>query len=247
MLNLTNQYKKPTNLFGTQNAKTSKGEKLGYTTYILYMSPEKQNSLGKNICPKATVGCKAACLFTAGRGKFSNVMKGRLNKTEYFLQDRVAFMEQVAQEIAKGVKKHGTSAMCVRLNGTSDIPYENIPVGGFKNIMSMFPDVQFYDYTKIFTRLTKQIPTNYHLTFSRAETKQNQEEAQRAIELGYNVAAVFKINNESELPKTYMNAKVINGDEHDLTFLHGNGVVVGLKAKGDAKKDTTGFVIMGCS
>jgi hypothetical protein len=247
MFDLGYKYKKPTNLFGTQNAKTQKGEKLGYTTYILYMSPEKQNSLGKNICPKATAGCKAACLFTAGRGKFSNVMKGRLNKTEYFLQDRKNFMEQVAQEIAKGVKKHGANAMCVRLNGTSDIPYENIPVGGFENIMAMFPDVQFYDYTKVFSRLTKVIPSNYHLTFSRAETKQNQDEAKKAIDLGFNVAAVFKAKDETELPETYMNAKVINGDEHDLTFLHGNGVIVGLKAKGEAKKDETGFVIKGCN
>ena len=247
MFNLGHTYKKPTNLFGTQNAKTKKGEKLGYTTYILYMSPEKQNSLGKNICPKATAGCKASCLFTAGRGKFNNVMKGRLNKTEYFLQDRANFMEQVASEISKGIKKHGASAMCVRLNGTSDIPYENIPVGGFENIMAMFPDVQFYDYTKIFSRLTKQLPSNYHLTFSRAETKQNQDEAQKAIDLGYNVAAVFKVKDETELPETYMNAMVINGDEHDLTFLHGNGVIIGLKEKGEAKKDETGFVIKGCN
>lgn len=247
MFNLGHTYKQPTKLFGTQNAKTQKGEKLGYTTYILYMSPEKQNSMGKNICPKATAGCKAACLFTAGRGKFNNVMKGRLNKTEYFLQNRTAFMEQVAKEISSGIKKHGAGAMCVRLNGTSDIPYENIPVGGFKNIMAMFPDVQFYDYTKIFSRLTKELPSNYHLTFSRAETKQNQDEAQQAIDLGFNVAAVFKVKDETELPETYMNAKVINGDEHDLTFLHGTGVIVGLKAKGEAKKDTTGFVIGGCN
>lgn len=247
MFQLGHTYKKPTTLFGTQNAKTKKGEKLGYTTYILYMSPEKQNSMGKNICPKATAGCKAACLFTAGRGKFSNVIKGRLNKTEYFLRDRQSFMEQVVSEITKGIKKHGADKMCVRLNGTSDIPYENIPVGDFKNIMEMFPNVQFYDYTKQFTRLTKQLPANYHLTFSRAETEANQREAQQAIDLGFNVAAVFKVKDETELPETFMNAKVINGDEHDLTFLHGSGIIVGLKAKGEAKKDTTGFVIGGCN
>lgn len=247
MFQLGHTYKKPTTLFGTQNAKTKKGEKLGYTTYILYMSPEKQNSMGKNICPKATAGCKAACLFTAGRGKFSNVIKGRLNKTEYFLRDRQSFMEQVVSEITKGIKKHGADKMCVRLNGTSDIPYENIPVGDFKNIMEMFPNVQFYDYTKQFTRLTKQLPANYHLTFSRAETEANQKEAQQAIDLGFNVAAVFKVKDETELPETFMNAKVINGDEHDLTFLHGSGIIVGLKAKGEAKKDTTGFVIGGCN
>lgn len=245
MFNLAHNYKKPTSLFGTQNAKTIKGEQLGYTTYIMYLSPEKQNSQGKNLCSKATAGCKASCLFTAGRGRFSYVALARLNKTEYFLNDRQGFMEQIANEITKGVKKHGADKMCVRLNGTTDIPFENIPVNGFKNIMAMFPDVQFYDYTKVFSRLTKELPKNYHLTFSRAETKENQLEAEKALQLGFNVAAVFAVKNETELPNTFMNTKVINGDEHDLTFLHGNGVIVGLKAKGKAKKDTSGFVIQG--
>lgn len=236
-------YKKPTTLFGTQNAKTIKGEQLGYTTYILYMSPEKQNSMGKNICSKATAGCAASCLFTAGRGKFSNVMKGRLNKTEYFLRDRNNFMNDMVKEIAKGIKKHGADKMCVRLNGTSDIPYENIPVGGFKNIMEMFPDVQFYDYTKVFNRLTKELPKNYHLTFSRAETKDNQIEADKALALGFNVAAVFAVKDETELPAEYNGFKVINGDDHDLRFLDEKNTIVALKAKGSAFYDTSGFVI----
>lgn len=247
MFNLGYTYKKPTTLFGTQNAKTIKGEQLGYTTYILYMSPQKQNTMGKNICPKATAGCAAACLFTAGRGKFSNVMKGRLNKTEYFLRERDNFMNDVAKEIAKGIKKHGADKMCVRLNGTSDIPYENIPVGGFKNIMEMYPDVQFYDYTKVFNRLTKELPKNYHLTFSRAETNENQIEAEKALAMGFNVAAVFAVKNETELPAEYKGVKVINGDEHDLVWLHKSntkqGLIIGLKAKGEGKKDTSGFVI----
>lgn len=245
MFNLGYTYKKPTKLFGTQNAKTKKGEKLGYTTYILYMSPQKQNTFGKNICPKATEGCTSSCLFTAGRGRFTNVMRGRLNKTEYFLRDKESFMNDLANEIAVGIKKHGADKMCVRLNGTSDIPYENIPVGGFRNIMEMYPDVQFYDYTKVFSRLIKELPKNYHLTFSRAETKENHLEAKKALKLGYNVAAVFGVKNETELPKRFEGVRVINGDEHDLTFLHGNGIIVGLKAKGDAKKDTSGFVIRG--
>jgi hypothetical protein len=247
MFNLGYTYKKPTTLFGTQNAKTIKGEQLGYTTYILYMSPQKQNTLGKNICPKATAGCAAACLFTAGRGKFSNVMKGRLNKTEYFLRERENFMNDVAKEIAKGIKKHGADKMCVRLNGTSDIPYENIPVGGFKNIMEMFPNLQFYDYSKNPKRFTNKLPKNYHLTFSMAETKENKEDCFKLLNAGFNVASVFAVNNESELPNTYKGYDVINGDEHDLVWLHKSntkqGLVIGLKAKGDAKKDTTGFVI----
>lgn len=228
----------PKTLFGTQNAKTIKGEQLGYTTFILYMSPHKQNSKGKNLCPNATPGCIASCLFTAGRGRFTNVAKARMSKSEYFIHHRAEFMNQLAKEIAKGVKKYGAEKICIRLNGTSDIPYENIPIGNFPNIMAMFPDVQFYDYTKVFSRLKKELPSNYHLTFSRAETQKNQEESLQALSLGFNVAAVF-----NSLPQTYANAKVVDGDEHDLTFLRGNGVVLGLKAKGQAKKDTSGFVI----
>lgn len=247
MLQLTYTYKKPTKLFGTENAKTSKGEKLGYTTYIIYMSPEKQNTKGKNICPKATAGCAASCLFTAGMGKFSNVMLGRLHKTEYFLNDRTNFMNDMVKEITKAIMKHGGDKIAIRLNGTSDIPYENIPVGEYKNIMDMFKEVQFYDYTKIYSRLTKTLPKNYHLTFSRAETETNQKEAIKALQLGFNVAAVFAVKDGSELPDTYMGYKVINGDEHDLVWLHKSnnkqGLIIGLKSKGLAKNDTTGFVI----
>lgn len=243
MFNLSYTYKKPKTLFGTQNAKTIKGEELGYTTLILYLSPEKQNSKGKNICPKATKGCAASCLFTAGRGKFSNVKLGRLHKTEYFLSDKKGFMNDLVNEIGKAIIKYGADKLCVRLNGTSDIPFENIKVGGFNNLMDMFPKVQFYDYTKVFSRLTKPLPKNYHITFSWAETKENQNECMRALEIGFNVAAVFDVKNETELPQTYKGIKVINGDIHDLTFLHEKGTMVGLKAKGDAKKDKTGFVI----
>jgi hypothetical protein len=37
---------------------------------------------------------------------------------------------------------------------------------------------------------------------------------------------------------------VFNGDESDLRFLDPQGVIVGLYAKGKAKKDTSGFVKM---
>ena len=171
-------------------------------------------------------------------------MLGRLHKTEYFLRDRKAFMEQVAKEIKAGIKKHGADKICIRLNGTSDIPYENIPVGEYANIMAMFPDVQFYDYTKVFSRLDKtKLPANYHLTFSRAETALNQKQAELALKLGFNVAAVFAVKDETQLPAEYKGTKVVNGDEHDLTFIQPDNVILGLKAKGKAKKDNTNFVI----
>ena len=247
-MNLLQDYqsKRAKTLFGQQNAKTIKGEELGFKTYIIYMSPEKQNVKGKNLCPNASKGCAAACLNTAGRGAFSNVQKARLNKTEYFLNEKEEFKQQMFKELTKAYKKYG-STLAVRLNGTTDIPYENIKIMDDKNIMELFPNVQFYDYTKSFKRILSyskgEMPANYHLTYSvdeRAVTKIN---AMTALSLGVNVAMVFGVKDETELPDTYMGYKVINGDIHDLTWLHGEGVIVGLKAKGKGKKDETGFVI----
>jgi hypothetical protein len=247
MFDLSYKYKQPKVLLTTQNAKTIKGEDLGYKTLICYMSPHKQNTFGRNLCPKATAGCMASCLFTAGRGRFSNVKIGRLRKSEFFLSNKDLFMEQLVTEINTAVRNKKDKQICVRLNGTTDVPFENIKVGKFDNIMSMFPDIQFYDYTKVFARLKKELPKNYHLTFSRAETETNHKESLLALQMGFNVAVVFNVKDETELPSTYMGFKVINGDMHDLVFKHktnnGKGIIVGLKAKGMAKKDTSGFVV----
>jgi hypothetical protein len=229
MFDLSYTYKQPKVLLTTDNAKTIKGEDLGYKTLICYMSPHKQNAFGRNLCPKATAGCMASCLFTAGRGAFSNVKIGRLRKSEFFLSNKELFMEQLVTEIEKAVRNKKDKNICVRLNGTTDIPFENIKVGGFDNIMSMFPSIQFYDYTKVFARLKKELPKNYHLTFSMSED--NREIAFDLLSKGVNVAMVFNIKNSNELPKTYKGYEVINGDNDDLTFLHPKGIILGLKYK----------------
>lgn len=223
-------------LLGTGNSKTVKGEKKGWTTYVMYLSPHKQNSKGRNLCSHASVGCAESCLFTAGRGRFSNVKQARMNKTELFINSRELFMTKLIMEITAIQKKHlklGTN-FCIRLNGTSDIPFENITYQG-KNIFELFSRVQFYDYTKNPKRMSTAL-SNYHLTFSRSET--NHKECLELIDKGYNVAVVF-----NEVPQRYSNIEVIDGDEDDLRFLDDEFVVVGLKAKGDARKDLTGFVI----
>ena len=97
----------------------------------------------------------------------------------------------------------------------------------------------FYDYTKILGRKINFIP-NYSLTFSAADG--NDADVQKAIAQGYNVATVFGIKKTLPMPETYLGRPVFNGDESDLRFLDPKGVVVGLYAKGRAKKDTTGFV-----
>ena len=216
----------PQSLLTTRNVKTIKGEKLGYKTYILYMSPYKQNSLGKNICPMATAGCSQACLYSSGKGSLPVVQKGRINKTEMFLHDRALFLKTLHSEIAQIVVKHEIEGgdFTVRLNGTSDISWEKFPIKDGKNIFQIFPNVQFYDYTKNHLWFNKPLPANYYLMFSRSETNDNK--AMELLNKGVNVAMVF-----DKIPATYRGFKVINGDENDLRFLDDKGVIVGLKYK----------------
>ena len=213
-------------LLTTNNAKTIKGEKLGYMTYILYMSPFTANSKGINVCSHASKGCADSCLVGSGNGgMFEGVKQSRVNKTEYFLRDRVTFLHQVKDEIAKAIKKNeGKAIVTIRLNGTSDLPYEKYKVFEGKNIFELYPNVQFYDYTKNYLRFDKELPTNYHLTFSRSET--NNDKAMELLERGFNVAMVF-----DKVPTEYKGFKVINADEDDLRFLDEKNVICGLKYK----------------
>jgi hypothetical protein len=130
-----------------------------------------------------------------------------------------------------------------RLNGTSDISWEKYEVirNGvtFKNIFDAFKEVTFYDYTKILGRKIQQYD-NYSLTFSAADG--NDLDVIRAMKEGLNVAVVFGVKKTEPLPETYNGVSVFNGDDSDLRFLDPKNVVVGLYAKGRAKKDTTGFV-----
>jgi len=217
-------------LLTTANFKTVKGEKLGVLTGILYLAPAKIS--GYEVCPRRSAGCTAACLYTAGMGAFSNVQQARINKTKMYFEDRPNFLFQLEKDIKALVKKANKLNMkpAIRLNGTSDINWMS------SGIMDKFPDVQFYDYTKVLRRLKDKIPANYNITFSKSED--NNSECETALELGFNVAAVFK-----NLPQQYMGRQVINGDETDVRFADGKGVVIGLTAKGRARKDLSGFVI----
>jgi hypothetical protein len=231
-------------LLSTANPKIQKGTKLGYLSFILHLAPADLS--GHNTCPKATAGCKAACLNTAGRGGMfrkgettNAIQKARIRKTKYFYEDRAGFMLDLAYDIQKGIKmaeKLGLKPV-FRLNGTSDLSWEKyeVPVFCAKNIFELFPNVQFYDYTKVLGRKVADIP-NYFLIFSKADG--NDADVGKAMAQGMNVAAVF-----DEVPGEYMGKEVINADETDLRFLDPKGVIAGLKAKGKAKKDYSGFVI----
>ena len=221
------------------NYKTIKNKKVGVLTGILYMAPYKLS--GKNVCPAASKGCAAACLNTAGRGAMNVVQAARLKKTNRFWDDRDQFLMDLAEEIralSNKAKAKGLKA-AVRLNGTSDLPYERYKMPGTdKNIMEVFPNVQFYDYTKLENRFTgAQLPANYHLTFSRAED--NDHKLDEVLE-HTSAAVVFA----GELPDTWKGYPVIDGDEHDARFTDaGPGVIIGLIAKGKARHDDSGFVI----
>ena len=225
----------------TANPKTLKGEKKGYLTFILHLAPADLS--GHEVCPKRTAGCTATCLNTAGRGgmfrlgETTNVIQeARKRRTRVFFRNREVFMHLLTGDIKKAIKYAAARGFTAafRLNGTSDLSWEKYACDGARNVFERFPDVQFYDYTKVPRRKTANIP-NYHLTFSLAED--NEKDVAWAIENGMNVAVVF-----DRLPDTYLGRRVVNGDETDLRFLDPKNVIVGLKAKGRAKKDTTGFV-----
>lgn len=237
-------------LLSTGNPKIIKGMKQGYNTYILHLSPA--NVSGYETCPKRTNGCSAACLNTAGRGgmfkrgETTNVIQeARKRKTRMFFEQRVEFLTQLVADVELAIKQSARMGLIpvFRLNGTSDLSFEKYSVvrNGveYRNIFAAFPDVQFYDYTKVLGRKVKDI-ANYHLTFSAADG--NDTDVLKAIEQGYNVATVFGLKKTVPMPDTYNGLPVFNGDESDLRFLDPKGVIVGLYAKGRAKKDESGFV-----
>jgi hypothetical protein len=221
-------------LLSRYNYKTVKGEKLGILTGILYLAPAKLS--GYETCPMRSIGCTEACLNTAGMGIFSNVQKARIAKTKMFFEERDKFLALLKKDILSLVVKARKENFipAVRLNGTSDINWTR-----FK-IMEDFPDVQFYDYTKILKNLTKEIP-NYHITFSKNEM--NDDDCKKALDLGYNVAVVFNTNKNSLLPKSWNDYPVFDGDVTYVRFYDPHNHVIGLRAKGPAKEDKSGFVV----
>ncbi len=225
-------------LAASGDAKTVKGEKQGYLTAILYLAP---NTIAtkKTLCPHATVACIAACLYSAGRGAFSNVQNARIRKAREYEADPVAFLESLCVDVARfqayAVKKGFIP--CVRLNGTSDIMWERVRGADGKNIMERFPLLRFYDYTKIPPRLRRGLPANYDLTFS--ESEQNTVAVRQALNDGFRVATVFRTKAR---PDAWHGRDVVDGDASDLRFLDPASCIVALSAKGAAKQDTTGFV-----
>jgi hypothetical protein len=232
-------------IIGVSSAKTEKGEALGYLTGICYLSPaDTAGIVGLNVCPWAG-NCKKICLNTAGRGAFSSVQKGRRRKTVLWAENKRAFIRNAALDIAAVVRKANREGMtpCIRMDGTSDLGIALTRGEDGERLVDKFQDVQFYDYTKSFTRMRQylrgEFPSNYHLTFSH-DGETNYRDCKTVLSMGGNVAVVFR----KTIPTEWAGVPVVDGDTSDLRFLDPKGgVIVGLKAKGKAKKDSSGFVV----
>ena len=222
------------------DAKTIKGNDSGYLTAIMYMTPYK--TLGHNLCPMAkTAGCLEGCLNTAGRGSMNSVQKGRARKAQWFIKDRNGFMAQLVKDLTRfqNYCERRDLKPAIRLNGTTDIRWELIKVSG-KTIFELFPNITFYDYTKIANR--RNLPNNYHLTFSYSATNAAYlKQVDIAKDNGLNIAVVFR--NKENIPSEFIGLPTIDGDKTDLRFLEPKQSIVALYAKGKARKDNSGFVV----
>ena len=238
----------PKSLLTRANPKVLKGEKYGYLTGIMHFAPAEL--AGFNVCAHSSAGCRLACLNTSGHGGMgldadglNTVQVARIRRTRYWRKNRNDFNAMLEREIRNLIKRAKRDGLtpAIRLNGTSDLPWERLKHAAYPNLMRAFPDVQFYDYTKWPVdergeRSTGNLPTNYHLTFSLSES--NDVQAAAALEAGYNVAVVI----DGVLPETWAGYPVLDGDVSDIRFNDTGGHIVGLRAKGDGIGDTSGFV-----
>lgn len=215
-------------------------------TYLIYLAPAGIS--GYNTCPYSTPECRMGCLYSSGRAKIEDfigkdmIKRARIKKTILFYEHQDFFMELMINEMAakKKIAESKGYNFSARLNGTSDIEWENVLFNG-KNIFDTFPDVTFYDYTKNHKRFDKNLPLNYHLTYS--HTGRNTQICKKLLQRGVNVAVVFSDKN---FPETWNGFKVINGDKTDFRPADGNGVVVGLGYKILANKESNKKVLNSC-
>lgn len=156
----------------------------------------------------------------------SPVQKGRLRKKLYFINDYENFMNELVKDILSVISK-AKKIYCkpmVRLNGTSDILWERkgftlqekyakrlgVEAKYYNNLMELFPDVQFYDYTKIAGRFNNNLPKNYDLTFIYSGVDSYKKQVDFALKKGARIAVVFR--NE-KYPKEFMELPVVDVEE----------------------------------
>lgn len=233
--------------------KAVKGEKEGYSTAVMHLAPYDLAQRG-NVCAHATVECAELCLGRAGRGgilsgslddiraRHTNAIQlARIARTDRFFDDSAGFIADLASEIYRHVKAARRTGMkpAVRLNGTSDIPWERVA----PQLFAWFKDVVFYDYTKypVDKRPQEKLPSNYSLTMS--YSGHNADACLHALEQGRNVAMVYGIKRGQPLPSHFGMFPVIDGDVNDLRFLDPRPCIVGLRFKGHRIPTDSPFVI----
>ena len=218
------------------NPKTAKNKA---HSVILHFAPASLS--GWNVCNFSSAGCRFSCLNLAGRGgigapEINSIQLARIARTTSFFKERDKFYYDLYKDLElleKQADKLGLPA-AARLNGTSDIPWERVK----PELFFEFSQIQFYDYTKYSNRL--DLPDNYHLTFSLSET--NKAQALAVLDRGQNIAAVFNVKKGQPLPTECWGYPVFDADLDDERFNDPYGIA-GLRAKGPAKKDYSGFVL----
>ena len=226
-------------ILGESSSKTIKGEKIGYLTGIVYLTPDDV------LCSMARLaGCMEGCLKSAGRGAFHSVQKARKAKTEFFYQNREAFMLSLCADVWSlwiRSRKLGMKPL-VRPNGTSDICFENIPVIDGRTIFQLFPMVQFYDYTKHPSRnLEGKTAGNYDLTYSFSAITPKPISI-KGLTNRHNSRAAVVFQKREDIPESFRGWPVVDGDNTDVRHIEPKNVVVALYAKGKARSDESGFV-----
>ena len=238
------------------NPKVEKNGKVGVLTAVLHLTPWKGagaltlngRAVTLNTCAAATEGCIRACLHMNGNPAYLPAKESaRRVRTRAYYAEREAFMMTLVAEVAALARKAAREGFQpgIRLNGTSDVPFERVPVTvngrAFSNIMEAFPGVEFYDYTKVAKRAVAfgegRLPENYHMTFSRSGL--NDSDVERVLTAGGNVAAVFTPEVADRILKAGLirltrngpAVPAVNGDEHDFRPVDGAGVAVILAEK----------------
>lgn len=230
------------------SAKIMKNGKVGVQTYTLYLAPAKTS--GYNVCSHSTPECRLGCLATSGRVKVetasgkSTIIDARIEKTKLFHENQSFFMDWLIAEIKaqKKISEAKGFVFSVRLNATSDIDWNQVYHNGL-NIFQMFPDVQFYDYTKNASKFFGK-PENYYLTLS--YTGRNWHSCENVLKRGNNVAVVFDTPKNADLPEQFNGFEVVDGDVTDYRPKDGYGVIVGLRFKDTHDKETSKMVRESC-
>lgn len=186
---------------------------------------------GVNVCAFSTAGCRKVCLNMSGKGPMPRIQAVRVARTRFLVDHPDAFACLLVAELRAARRKYPKVA--VRLNTFSDLRWELIAPWLFEQ----FADFQWADYTKYTRRTT---PANYTLTFSASERTTAAMMAREARE--HAVAVVFSTKKGQPLPETYQGLPVVDGDKTDARWLNGPGQIIGLRAKGLARADTSGFV-----